>query len=175
MKRTNIFYWICTGLLGTLILLGAIPDLIMHPQAIEIFKHLGYPAYLLPFLGVAKILGVIAILVPGFPRIKEWAYAGLFFDLSGALYSHIAIGDPAANWLPILLFGLPLLVGSYLLPQANEKSGIVEQREAGVTYCHTRLDIMKGAKTSGVKRQQDAGGSYPPSLNITLGSSLAGT
>jgi uncharacterized membrane protein YphA (DoxX/SURF4 family) len=71
-----------------------IPDVLRIPQAVELFTHLGYPTYLLPFLGTAKILAVIAILVPGFPRIREWACAGLLFHLIGAWYSHISVGDP---------------------------------------------------------------------------------
>ena len=59
------------------------------------FRHLGYPTYLLPFVGTAKILGVAAVLFPGFGRVKEWAYAGLVFDLTGALHSHLSVGDPA--------------------------------------------------------------------------------
>ncbi|HLA94989.1 MAG TPA: DoxX family protein, partial [Pyrinomonadaceae bacterium] len=84
------------------------------PEAIEFFKHLGYPAYLLPFLGVAKILGAITILVPKFPRLKEWAYAGLVFDLIGAFYSHVSVGDPASVWV-FSLIGLALVSGSYIL------------------------------------------------------------
>lgn len=76
------------------------------------FKHLGYPPYLLPFIGVAKILGVIAVLVPGFPRLKEWAYAGLVFDLIGAFYSHLAVGDPVSYWI-FPLIALALVFGSY--------------------------------------------------------------
>jgi hypothetical protein len=71
----------------------SIPDVLQIPMAVAIFAHLGYPTYLLPFIGIAKILGVVAVLVPGFPRLKEWAYAGLVFDLTGALYSHISVGD----------------------------------------------------------------------------------
>jgi hypothetical protein len=89
-----------------------------NPQAISIFGHLGYPAYLLPFLGTAKLLGVGAVLVPGFRRLKEWAYAGLVFDLFGALYSHVSVGDPPSVWVfPIV--GLFLVGGSYLLRTAN--------------------------------------------------------
>src|SRR5206468_8172530 len=98
MKKITVLYWVFTGLLSALMLLGAIPDLMSVPDAVTLFNHLGYPAYLLPFLGVAKILGVIAILVPGFPRIKEWAYAGFVFDLAGAMYSSIAVHDPASGW-----------------------------------------------------------------------------
>jgi len=110
----KIFYWIVTGLAAALMLLSAIPDVMGAPEAIEFFKHLGYPAYLLPFLGVAKILGAITILVPKFPRLKEWAYAGLVFDLIGAFYSHVSVGDPASVWV-FSLIGLALVSGSYIL------------------------------------------------------------
>lgn len=113
MKKLKIIYWIFTGLLAVLMTAGSIPDIIMIPEAREVFRHLGYPQYLLPFIGVAKILGIIAILVPGFNRLKEWAYAGLFFDITGALYSHIATGDPAPVWAPLII-GYILIFGSYI-------------------------------------------------------------
>ena len=75
--------------------------------------HLGYPKYIIPFLGVAKLLGVIAILIPGFPRIKEWAYAGLAFDLIGATYSIVAVGPIQVSMLGMVVFFIPL-IGSYL-------------------------------------------------------------
>src|SRR5262249_40927713 len=78
----------------------------------EIFGHLGYPSYLLPFLGTAKILGVVAVLVPGFGRVKEWAYAGLLFDIVGAFYSHLSVGDPASAW-GFALIALVLVISSY--------------------------------------------------------------
>jgi len=107
-------YWIVTGLLAGFMLLGSIADLLVVPQAVAFFMHLGYPTYLLPFLGVAKTLGVLAVVVPGFPRLREWAYAGLTFDLSGALYSHLSVGDPASAWsFPVI--GLLLVSVSYLL------------------------------------------------------------
>ncbi|MEO6148646.1 MAG: DoxX family protein, partial [Mucilaginibacter sp.] len=87
MKKINIIYWIFTGLLAALMLSSAIPNIISSEDTLKFFKILGYPAYLSPFLGIAKLLGVIAILIPGFSRIKEWAYAGLAFDLAGATYS----------------------------------------------------------------------------------------
>lgn len=104
-------------------LMASIPDVLMIEEAIEIFRHLGYPSYLLPFIGVAKILGVIAILAPGFRRLKEWAYAGLVFDLIGALYSHIAVGDPISSWV-FPLIGLALVTGSYFLYHAVYRSDI---------------------------------------------------
>lgn len=112
MKKTKIVYWILTGLMAAFMLMASVPDVLRVRQALEMFAHLGYPAYLLPFIGVAKILAVATVLVPGFPRLKEWAYAGLVFDLIGALYSHIAVGDPASFWVfPII--GLALVWGSY--------------------------------------------------------------
>jgi hypothetical protein len=88
MKTTNILYWVFTGLFGFFMISTSIGNVMSNAESIEFISgKLGYPEYMIPFLGVAKILGVIAILIPGFPRIKEWAYAGLFYDLSGATYS----------------------------------------------------------------------------------------
>lgn len=129
MKKTRVIYWIFTGLLVVLMGGGAIPDIISVPSAVELFKHLGYPAYLLPFLGIAKLLGVIAILIPGFPRLKEWAYAGLVFDLAGAMYSSIAVGDPVSNWM-MFLIGFILIAGSYIY--ANKKAKLAVSTDRGV-------------------------------------------
>ncbi len=90
----------------------AIPDIINHPEAAKFMSHLGYPPYFTPFIGVAKALGCIAIIIPGFPRLKEWAYAGLAFDLIGAAYSQLAVAmqpgsqDPIA---PVFFMVLPML------------------------------------------------------------------
>jgi hypothetical protein len=106
-KRTNTFYWIFTGIFAAFMLFSAIPDILMVPQAVEFMTHLGYPEYFILFIGVAKILGSIAIVIPGFPIIKEWAYAGLIYDLLGAIYSIFSIGE-AAGSVPVFL---PLVVG----------------------------------------------------------------
>ncbi len=84
MKKNKALYWTITGLFLAFMLFSAVPDILVVPDAVTFMVHLGYPKYFIPFIGVAKLLGVIAILVPGFPRIKEWAYAGLCFDLIGA-------------------------------------------------------------------------------------------
>ncbi|GAB3792360.1 DoxX family protein [Spirosoma humi] len=109
MKKTNIVYWVFTGLFAFAMLGSAIPDIMVVPMAVQGFKEIGYPTYLIPFLGVAKLLGVIAILVPGFPRLKEWAYAGLCFDLLGAAYSVYSVGKPVGDWIPMLVL---LLIGA---------------------------------------------------------------
>ncbi len=110
----KVLYWIVTVMLAALMGLSGIPDIIFMPEAVQVFTHLGYPTYLLPFIGVAKVLGAIAILVPGFPRLKEWAYAGLAFDLIGAFYSHLSVGDPP-TMLILPLIGLSLVFASYFL------------------------------------------------------------
>ena len=84
MKRDKIIYWIATILTCSMMLLASVSGLMKSEQGIQLFKHLGYPEYLIRLLGVARILGIIAVLTPGFPRLKEWAYAGFFFDLAGA-------------------------------------------------------------------------------------------
>lgn len=108
MKKIKIFYWIFTILFAGFMFMSAVPDFLVMQLAVDGFKAMGFPAHLVPFLGVAKALGVIAILIPGFPRIKEWAYAGLIFDLIGAIYSLIMIHVPAADWVPVFL---PLALG----------------------------------------------------------------
>jgi uncharacterized membrane protein YphA (DoxX/SURF4 family) len=119
MKKTKVLYWIITGLMAALMLMASIPDLLQPPEVIEAFRHLGYPSYLLPFLGTAKILAVITILFPGFPRLKEWAYAGLVFDLIGAFYSHLSVGDPFSVWV-FAIIGLLLVSGSYFLHRRRQ-------------------------------------------------------
>lgn len=90
MKKLTITYWVITGIFAAFMLFSAIPDILSAPEAVTMVTGLGYPKYFIPYIGVAKALGVIAILIPNFNRIKEWAYAGLFFDLFSAAYSIIA-------------------------------------------------------------------------------------
>ena len=113
MKARTWIGWLVTGLMAALMLLSAVPDVLRIPDALIVFRHLGYPPYLLPFLGTAKILGVAGVLVPWMSRLKEWAFAGLTFDLTGALYSHLSVGDPASAWMPAAI-GLALMAGSYV-------------------------------------------------------------
>lgn len=126
--RTRIWIgWVVTGLMAALLLLSAVPDVLQIPNALLVFRHLGYPPYLLLFLGTAKILGVIAVVVPGVPRIKEWAFAGLTFDVSGALYSHLAVGDPPAAWMPAVV-ALTLVSGAYIAFRMR-RSGVMSQAD----------------------------------------------
>jgi len=103
--RNKIIYWIATVWLSLgMVSTGAVQLIKMKEEA-AMFAHLGFPLYLLTLLGIWKMLGVVAVLIPRFPLLKEWAYAGFFFAMSGALFSHIAVGDPAKE-----LFGPSLLI-----------------------------------------------------------------
>jgi uncharacterized membrane protein YphA (DoxX/SURF4 family) len=122
MKKIKIIYWSATVLFALMMLGSAIPDVMSSEVAIKgMHEGLGYPLYLIPFVGVAKVLGIIAILIPGFPRIKEWAYAGLFFDLTGATFSIYSSGERGANLAFMLI---PILSGalSYLYYRRKHSS-----------------------------------------------------
>jgi DoxX-like family len=90
MNRTQLYYWIFTGLFAALMLFTSIPEILMDPQGVDFMKSLGYPEYIIPFIGWAKIIGLVCLFIPNYPRVREWAYAGLFIDLVGATYSQIA-------------------------------------------------------------------------------------
>ncbi len=118
-KINRIIYWTATIWLA----LGMVST-----AAVQLFKakegqggadmviHLGYPVYLLTVLGIWKFLGVGAVLVPKFPLLKEWAYAGFFFVMSGAIFSHIALGDPVKEIFPSLLLLILTVVSWYFRP-----------------------------------------------------------
>lgn len=115
MKKINTYYWIVTVLFAAFMTFTAIPDVMNEPNAVAmIHGQLGYPKYFVPFIGVVKLLGVIAILIPGYPRIKEWAYAGLFFDLVAATYSVFASGLADISVM-FMLLPFSLAFGSYFL------------------------------------------------------------
>jgi uncharacterized membrane protein YphA (DoxX/SURF4 family) len=125
MKKTNILYWIFTGLFAAVMLLSGIQNILVTPESVDLLTKLGYPTYIIPFLGLAKFVGAIAILIPGFPRLKEWAYAGLFFDLLGATYSGIMVEGlqpPLAGML--IFFGLEALSYIYYHKRQRQLQGI---------------------------------------------------
>jgi uncharacterized membrane protein len=119
-KRNKIIYWVATGLLSVGMFSSGIMQ-IMHVKELEdIMVHLGYPLYMMYILGVWKILGVIAVLLPGFKLVKEWAYAGLFFTMTGALVSHLILGDGGKAILGPL-FQTIFIVSSWYFRPANRK------------------------------------------------------
>jgi uncharacterized membrane protein YphA (DoxX/SURF4 family) len=114
LKGRNIGYWVATGLTALAFAFGGAMDVAQTADVQAGMAHLGYPAYFATLLGVWKLLGAVAIVAPGFPRIKEWAYAGMFFDLTGASVSHAVTGDPAGNVLTPLVL-LVVAGASYVL------------------------------------------------------------
>jgi hypothetical protein len=111
-KTLRIFYWMFTLLFVLPQAWSASQMLIEAPRMTETITELGYPVYFMKILGVAKLLGIAAILYGGFPVLKEWAYAGFTFDLVGAFVSHLAVGDPLTTALIPVGF-LALLLVSY--------------------------------------------------------------
>lgn len=104
MKTINILYWTFTVLFALVMASTAIPNVTGNDEANAFITALGYPDYFIPFIGMAKLLGAVGILVPGIGRLKEWAYAGLFFDLTGAVYSGIAVSGFIVEMLGMLIF-----------------------------------------------------------------------
>jgi uncharacterized membrane protein YphA (DoxX/SURF4 family) len=115
-KANKIIYWIATVWLSLGMVSSAIVQLTRVKEAVDQFEHLGYPIYLLAILGVWKLLGVVAILIPKYPLVKEWAYAGFFFVTSGALISHLAMSDPIGDIFPALLLLVLTVVSWYFRP-----------------------------------------------------------
>ncbi len=109
----KILYWIFTVLLIALMLFSAFGSFFPSPEGQAVMKAIGYPYNVLYLLGVFKVLGVIALLIPGYPRLKEWAYAGFTFDLIGVIYAFLIIGTPIAD-TAFMFAGLIFVVGSYI-------------------------------------------------------------
>jgi len=126
-RARKIIYWIATIWLASGMLATGIQQLlkvklegVQAPPGVYGITHLGYPVYFLTILGIWKILGVAALLIPKSPVLKEWAYAGFFILLTGAVFSHIATGNPAKELFPSVLL-LVLLILSWYFRPANRK------------------------------------------------------
>lgn len=129
MKKTNIIYWTVTGIFGAFMIFSSLGNVVSDEQSVAFLNgHLGFPLYMIPFLGVAKILGVIGILIPGFPRLKEWAYAGLAFDLVGATYA-VTMVDGVQPGSSFMLVVLAFLTVSYIYHHKRMK----ESKEMNVS------------------------------------------
>ena len=116
MART-ITYWVTTGLVAAMSLFAAFSYLTGNSQAVEGFTHVGYPQQLRILLGIAKLLGAIALVVPGFPKLKEWAYAGFTFAWIAASVAHYLAKDGPKAFMPVIL--LVLLAVSYVTRPAS--------------------------------------------------------
>ena len=119
IKRNKIIYWIATSWLALGMVSTGVVQLLKTKDGqggVGMITHLGYPVYLLTILGAWKILGVIAVLIPKFPLLKEWAYAGFFFVMTGAIFSHFAVADPFEEMLPALLLLILTFISWYSRP-----------------------------------------------------------
>jgi hypothetical protein len=115
-KKKLIWYWIITILLSFCIFSGGLAQALQVKEVVQGFKPLGYPNYFISIIGVWKVLGVIAILIPKFQLLKEWAYAGIFFTMSGAVISHIASGDVSVQIIAPVLLAVFTVLSWYLRP-----------------------------------------------------------
>jgi hypothetical protein len=118
-KRNKIIYWIATAWLSLGMVSTALVQLFKGKEGsggVNSIIQLGYPVYFLTILGIWKILGVIAVLIPRYPLLKEWAYAGFFFAMSGAIFSHIALGKSVKEIFPPLLLLILTVVSWYFSP-----------------------------------------------------------
>jgi hypothetical protein len=134
-KRNKIIYWIATlwltsGMLstGALQLFKMKAEGAVSPPGVYGITHLGYPVYFLTILGVWKILGVVAVLIPKFPLLKEWAYAGFFFAMSGPIFSHIAVVDPVKEIIPSLLLLVLTVISWYFRPADRKFIAVTQSR-----------------------------------------------
>jgi uncharacterized membrane protein YphA (DoxX/SURF4 family) len=136
-KRNKIIYWVATLWLALGMTSTGVVQFIKMKEEVDLFNRLGYPIYFLTILGVWKILGVVAILIPRFPLLKEWAYAGFFFAMSGAVFSHFASESAALDYFGPLLLIVLTVTSWYFRPEdrkvvsthpetGNRKSHVVQ-------------------------------------------------
>ena len=132
MKATakSITYWMTTAMIVFAMFSGGIAELAHRPETINGMIQLGYPVYFVMILGFWKLLGSVALVIPGFPRLKEWAYAGIFFNMTGAAISHVVCQD--AGWHIVVTVGLAALaVASWALRPASRTLGCNLQAHPG--------------------------------------------
>ena len=106
-RSRTIVYWVATSLVAAEFALGGVWDLLRIPYVSTIMAHLGYPSYFAIFMGIWKVPGSVVVVMPGLPRLKEWVYAGMVYEMTGAVFSHAAVGDGAVEVsVPLVLLGL---------------------------------------------------------------------
>jgi uncharacterized membrane protein len=124
-KRNKIIYWVATIFLSFGMLAGGIQQVLQIGGYNEIVTKLGYPLYLLSIIGTWKIIGVVAILIPKYKLVKEWAYAGFFFVMTGAAISHIIVGQPFVEAMPAIVLLVTIVVSWYF--RSADRKLIIEK------------------------------------------------
>jgi uncharacterized membrane protein YphA (DoxX/SURF4 family) len=127
MSARSIAYWMTTALLVFSILSGGLAELFLVPGNVQGIILLGYPTYFIALIGLWKVLGSIALLAPRFPRLKEWAYAGIFFNVTGAAISHAIMRDYGAYGFHVIvnLVLAALAIASWALRPASRTLGTI--------------------------------------------------
>lgn len=128
---TRLAYWLSTGLLAAAMLSGGIRELMLHPATVQGMRELGYPEYFGQLIGLWKVFGAVTLLAPRLPRLKEWAYAGIFFNVTGAAVSHVASGSASWHVSVTATFAVLTLV-SWLLRPADRRLGELRIRSGSV-------------------------------------------
>ncbi len=131
-KAKPIGYWVTTGIL-VFCMTGGIFELLGVKATLDGIMKLGYPSYIIPALGLGKVLAILAVLWPGLPRLKEWAYAGIFFNMAGAMVSHVATSDPAWSIVVTAAIAAITLASWALRPQDRRLAGTVRRASRPVT------------------------------------------
>ena len=120
MKMKTISYWTTTVILALALLSGGAAELAGQRETVAGMVHLGYPVYFIMIIGFWKVLGAVALVVPRFPLLKEWAYAGIFFNMTGAAVSHAVCGEPVWHVIITLAFAV-LAIASWALRPASRR------------------------------------------------------
>lgn len=136
MKIVKVAYWITTALVAVDFVASGIANLAREPMTMEAMAHFGYPTYFVLLLGVWKVLGGIVLLAPGLPRLKEWAYAGIVFDVTAAAVSIVAVGDGVLGAIvPLVFLGLTL-VSWRLRPESRKLASATTSTVANAATVH---------------------------------------
>lgn len=141
-NRNKIIYWIATIWLALGMLSTGLVQLFKAKEGqggVDMITHLGYPDYLLTLLAIWKILGVVALLIPKYPLLKEWAYAGFFFIMSGAIFSHISMNDEMRELFPALLLLILTLVSWYFRPATRRVPGRISIQSSGAALADNKI------------------------------------
>jgi len=132
MKTKVVAYWVTTGMLAFCIGSGGAAELAQVPGNVQGLAALGYPAYFVMLIGLWKVLGAIAVLLPRFPRLKEWAYAGMFFNMTGAAVSTVAVTGTHEPWHVVAqLLMAALVIASWALRPPSRALGVVFPGDSG--------------------------------------------
>ncbi len=124
MRSNRIAYWLITAVLAFCIGTGGAAELLRVPENVQGLEALGYPEYFIVLIGTWKVLAAIAVLAPRFPRLKEWAYAGMFFNMTGAAVSTLAMTGTAETWhVVVQLVMAALVLASWALRPAERRLG----------------------------------------------------